>query len=217
MKNFSFRYYPPKVLIGIFIFVLALVVFVKWLIDTYVFEKQLLFWNFLFYLILSSSIVGTFFHFFNSYGLCKLTAFLLHIPDLRGTYEGKLTSSFYLDDDPQKPQITKFIRLVIFQNLNGFYVDTEISDAKNSSDNSSTSESFTHNIAPLENGCFLITYQYKNKPNKFHKDERTYQLNRHIGIVELVFNPKDKTLKGDYWNNQNDRKSYGKIELSQIE
>jgi hypothetical protein len=38
----------------------------------------------------------------------------------------------------------------------------------------------------------------------------------HRGITELVFDPKEGSLKGQYWNNPKDRSSFGTIELKRI-
>jgi hypothetical protein len=213
MQSFTLKYYPPKVLIGL------VVLFV-----TLFFAIKSAFYNFqgtevslageLGILLGSTTVVSAGVFLINNYIMWPWLLKLLGIPDLRGTYEGKLVSSYHIDDDPEKPHVTKYLVLTISQNLNGFYVRSKFYDRKSNSDFSSQSESLNHAIKPDKDGTYIIEYLYRNLPNTLHKAHKRDVLNTHQGICVLRFNPKDRSLEGRYFNDTEQRPSYGKINLT---
>lgn len=163
-------------------------------------------------LLFSLISTATFLWLINEYGFFILNRFF-GLPNLNGSYTGKLISSYHIDDDITKPNITKFVKLTIVQNLNGFYVEAFFYEHEASITYSSESCSVSHDIDKKPNDEYIITYRYKNTGRKLHEDHEKYNLNDHDGIAILTFNAKNKTLKGKYFNDSQNRPSYGELNL----
>ena len=211
MKNLNFKYYPTRVILGIICILITIIFIVKRSLQKTpnLFSDALI-------IVGSSAIVYFTLFFLNKYFMWKYWLKLLEIPDLRGKYEGELISSYHIDDDLKKPNVTKWMKIEISQNLNGFYVTGEIFDNEYSSLKSSSFKSISHEIESNEDGTFEILYRYINIPNTFHADHEKYSLNNHYGCSNLNFNPTDNTLIGSYFNNGEERLSYGQLTLKKI-
>lgn len=195
---------------------ILLFLIIRGMITKFLFHELPGYWEILLLIFSSAGIIGTVFYLFNLYGLNSITAKVFNLPYLRGVYEGELISQYHINDDPQKPKVKKIVRLKASQNLNGFYMAMKFFDTIRSKQASSLSYNVTHHIEPLGNGTFRITYQYENDPDRTHKDEKKYGLNLHRGMADFIYDPKDKSLRGQYWNNPKDRNSFGTIELIRI-
>lgn len=211
MKEFTFKYYPARILLFLLCLVLTVLILVKGF-----FKPEVTFVNVSFWIGGSSGLLALIFTFLNKYGMWNWVMKTLGIPDVRGNYLGKLTSSYHINDDPNQPNITKYMKIEISQNLNGFYAKSYFYDSEFHSQESSSSESISHDIEPKDNGEYLIIYRYRNTGNNFHHDHKKYNLNKHDGIAQLYFNPANKTLIGKYFNDSQDRPSYGTINLNKI-
>lgn len=211
MDKFSFKYYPARILLFLFCVVITLFILIKGIFKPHVSFTSVSIW-----VVGSSSILALFFNFFNKYAMWKWVLKNLGIPDIRGKYEGRLISSYHVNDDPNQPNVTKFIKLEISQNINGFFVKSNFYDSEFHTQESSSSESTSHDIEPKDNGEYLIIYRYRNTGNNFHTDHKKYNLNKHDGIAQLYFNPKNKTLIGKYFNDSQDRPSYGQLTLNKL-
>lgn len=219
MNNLSLKYYPTSILFYIVCILIAVFIYIKYIIFTafeinnYLDNNSI--WDFCIEIIGLSGMLASALFIINRYFMAKWFLEILNIPNLKGNYKGTLISSYHIDDDPNKPNITRYIQMEISQNLNGFFVKTQFYDNQFSNDMSSTSISTSHDIQSQDNGEFVITYFYKNEGNKFHLDHKKYGLNHHDGIAIFLFNPKNKTLIGKYFNNSQERPSYGNINLTQ--
>ena len=209
IKNLSFKYYPATILFFLVCMVIGFILFIKYII-LHFFENlnfiQIPLINIIIDIVGLSGTLSLFFILINKYFMYKWYLKILGIPNLKGKYKGELISS-YKDKEIGTNKI-KYVELKISQNLNGFYVKTFIFENKNDKYNSSSSYSISHDILPIDNGEFLITYLYNNTGNTLNKE-----LNPHIGFSMLTFNPKNKTLQGNYFNNASERKSYGTLDL----
>jgi hypothetical protein len=209
MKEFNFKYYPAKILISILCSFIGIIVLSKSLINPNPDSLQIFMW-----IIGSIGLLGIIFFLINKFIMNKWFLKLFTLPNLNGNYEGELISSYHINDDMSKPNIKKFVKMEITHNLNGFYVKTHFYDSEFHKEESSISESISHDIEAKDNGEFLIIYRYRNLHNTFHKDHQKYTLNQHDGIAQLYYNPKTNTLKGKYFNDSQERPSYGTINLN---
>lgn len=164
----------------------------------------------------SSSLLATFFIMFNKYALNLWILKILDLPKLKGSYTGELISSYHIDDDESKPHVKKFIVMNIYQNLNGFLVEAKFYNTKKSKNYTSETESINHDIVSKGNGNFTITYLYRSKGNKLTKEHLKYELNNHEGIAILEYNTAKETLTGNYFNDGNERTSFGRLNLEKI-
>lgn len=212
MEKFSLKYYPPKILIFLVALLLTFIFLIRFFISSFK-EENLELWQEAFILITSSGIVSLIIFFINKYVMWRWLLLVLHLPDLRGTYEGKLTSSYHIDDDPNKPHVTKFVVLQIYQNLNGFYIHSKYYDHNRNTDATSESYSLTHSIVRRNDESFTIQYLYTNDPNTLHKTHRKVLLNTHQGFCILHFDPERKSLTGTYFNDTAARPSHGSLNL----
>lgn len=212
MKKLSLKYY--KLSLAAFLFFLSAMLYLtmNYLVGLFINDRFCFFTQQIVVLFFSFISIGTFLSIFNEYGFGVFYC-LFGLPDLRGEYEGTLISSYHIDDDKSKPNITKHVKLTISQNLNGFYVESFYYDHEAAIKYSSESYSVSHDIDEKDNGEFIITYRYKNKKNDFHEDHQKYTLNNHDGICILTYNAKNKTLIGKYFNDSSDRPSYGQLNL----
>ncbi len=202
MKDFNFKYYPARILIFLFCVIIAIIIIVKGFL-----HPVPSFWTTIFWITGSSSVVALAFSLFNKYAINYYVFKLLDLPDIRGTYLGDLISS---------NSTTKFVKLIISQNINGFYVEAQFFDNQYVNNCTSFSESITHDILKKENDEFIISYLYRNKVDRFHKDYKNNPLCDHSGMCSLTFNEKNKTLIGEYFNDGKQRMSYGKLNLKKI-
>lgn len=208
MNKFSFKYYPARILLALVCILLTLIVLAKGIIYT-----KPNFISLLLSLAGSSSILAVILIYINKHPKRNWFFKVLNLPNLNGVYEGELTSSYHLDDDETKPHIKKFVRLQIYQNLNGFLVVGQFFNLKSDENFTSQTESINHDIVSKGNGNYTISYLYGNKGNKLHKEHKKTTLNNHEGFAVLTYNPKDKTLIGSYFNDGQERPSYGKLNL----
>ena len=211
MKDFTFKYYPARILLFLLCIVLTLIILVKGYL-----QPEVTFIGVALWVIGSSSLVALIFTFFNKYAMWKYVLKILDIPEFIGSYEGELISSYQLDDDTNMSNVKKYVFMEVFQNLNGFIIESKFYDSKASKEFSSESISITHDILSVGNGKFTISYLYKNKANKFHKDNKKYKLNSHEGMAVLTYDPIEETLIGKYFNDSQERPSYGMLNLKKI-
>lgn len=211
MDKFSFKYYPARILLFLLCVIITIFILVKG-----IFKPDVSFINVAIWVVGSSGVLALFFTFFNKYAMWKWVQKVLGIPDIRGKYEGSLISSYHINDDPNQPNVTKYIKLEISQNINGFFVKSYFYDSEFHTQESSSSESTSHDIEPKDNGEYLIIYRYRNTGNNFHHDHKKYNLNKHDGIAQLYFNPENQTLIGKYFNDSHDRPSFGNMNLNKI-
>ncbi len=219
MQNLNFKHYPSRILLAMLCLLIALYFVVKYTIVYFLQSHEpteISMVNISIEIAGMSSLLAIVFILINKFVMWKWMLKILGLPDLRGNYEGELVSSYHIDDDHNKPNITKWIKMEISQNLNGFYVDCKFYNHKEDAQYSSLSESISHDIQSKDNGEFVITYHYRNAGNKFHQEHKKYGLNAHEGIAILHFNPKNKTLIGKYFNDAQERPSYGNINLNKI-
>lgn len=209
MKELNFKYYPARILISILCSFIGIIVLSKNFSNPNPDGLQLFFWVFG-----SSGLLAICFILINKFVMWQWVLKILGLPNLNGNYEGELISSYHIDDDISKPNIKKFVKMEITHNLNGFYVKTHFYESEFHTEESSISESISHDIEAKDNGELLIVYRYRNLPNTFHKDHKKYTLNQHDGIAQLYYNPKTNTLKGKYFNDSQERPSYGNINLN---
>lgn len=213
MIPFSLKYYPPKVLIGIVVLFITLIFGVKSAISLIQGSEITLFQE-LIMLVSSFTLVSLLVYLLNKFIMWGWLLRLLGIPNLRGTYDGKLVSSYHIDDDPKKPHVTKYLVVTISQNLNGFYVRSKFYDRKGNREFSSQSESLSHAVKPNPDGSYTIEYLYHNLPNTLHKAHTRDVLNTHQGFCVLRFDPVNRSLEGKYFNDTETRPSYGSISLT---
>lgn len=216
MQNFSFKYYPSRILLVMTCVFIALYFIIKYII-TYLLQSQELIKTSLLNVSIEiagmSSLLAVVFILINKFVMGKWLLKILGLPNLRGNYQGELISCYHIDDNSNKPNITKWVKMEISQNLNGFYIESSFYNTKEDKDPTSFSESITHDILNKDNGEFVITYLYKNKGNTFHDENKKYGVNAHNGMATLIFNSKNKTLIGGYFNDSSERVSYGKLNL----
>jgi|AntRauTorckE5430_2_1112549.scaffolds.fasta_scaffold02371_4 hypothetical protein len=208
MKIFSFKYYPARILLTLFCIALTLVILVKGF-----FMPEANFINIALWVVGSASLLAIFFKTLNKYCLKNCILKMLDLPKLKGSYTGELISSYHIDDDETKPHIKKYVKMKIYQNLNGFLVEAKFYNSKNDDTFTSETESINHDIVSKGNGDYTITYLYRNKGNKLTKENKKYSLNNHEGVAILEYSTATKALNGSYFNDAAERQSFGRLNL----
>ncbi|GHB47181.1 hypothetical protein [Mongoliitalea lutea] len=211
MRIFTLKYYPPRILFAIVCAIIAIIIAIK----VNFFQTDSL-KEVIVYISTASGLISFLFYIWNKKCSWKPFYGLLNIPFISGRYEGELQSSFREDYDPKKPFIKKTICLEVSQNLNGFYVKGKVFELESKEVESSSFESLSHDIEAKENNEYLISFRYNNTGNYFHEEHEKYGLNKHDGVAMLYLNPKDKTLIGNYFNDNSERSSHGKLSLKKV-
>lgn len=207
MKNLSFQYYPPKILIILIIVMTIVMESVKSVLKGVPIDFAGIL------ITLSTiSVVAALFSVINTYFVWNWFFLLLGITKISGRYEGDLVSSFHVDDDPNKPSIRMHIELDIAQNLNSIKIFGKVGPKDNPKGKTSDFESDWAHLQKLENGKFVLEYRYSNQANLQHPWHKKYTLTSHTGFASLVFDPKTKTFDGHYFTYEN--RSTGNIELT---
>uniref|UniRef100_UPI00404A0A52 Cap15 family cyclic dinucleotide receptor domain-containing protein n=1 Tax=Flavobacterium sp. TaxID=239 RepID=UPI00404A0A52 len=211
MKEFTFKYYPSRILLFLLCIVLTFIILIQ-----VVFNSEATALNVALWIAGSSSMLALIFTLFNKLVLWDWVLKFLDIPKLQGKYEGELISSYHIDDDSSKPHVKKHVKMEIDQNLNGFIVKATFYNRKSDKDYTSETVSVSHNIVAIGNGNYTINYLYRNTGNKLQKEHLKVTLNNHEGFSTLEYNPKTKSLCGSYFNDSQERPSHGKLTLNKI-
>lgn len=207
MKDLNFRYYNGRLLIAIILILAAALITVKQLIATHHFS-----WVHFAQDFAVISTIALVMGLINQYAMFPFYLKLLGLTNLRGEYKGYLTSSFHVDDDPDKENIKKYMILEIAQNINDIEIFITLFNSDDYSTPTSTSKSNWVQYRALSNGNSIIEYSYSSTPNKIHPDDKKYGLTAHWGFSSLTYNPTDKTLTGFYFTYEN--QSFGTISLT---
>jgi hypothetical protein len=209
MDKFSFKNYPP----GILVFLICLIVAIKFglhkLGDIVFKQETLLSWLDLVYILLSAGTVMFLMKLINLKVMWKWLLKLLGLCDVRGVYEGYILSSF--QDNNSQNFIKRYCKIQVAQNLNGLYVSGDYFSDEQMKEHTSGFTSSYEELKKQADGSFQVYYFYSNKGDLFHADQRSYGLNNHEGICVLVYRPELQTLEGYYYNRE--RSSHGKIFL----
>jgi hypothetical protein len=140
---------------------------------------------------------GLFYLFFNEH-LWKISLFkrigLVKVPNLNGTWKGKVISSF--DDHKNKTSATieikqKWNQIEIFQ-------DTKTSRSK----------SVIGSIITYELTGAILSYEYINEPKANAKDS----MHVHRGTARLIYIKDKKQLEGEYYTGR-DRQNFGVLKF----
>lgn len=121
---------------------------------------------------------------------------VIDFPDLNGVYKGKFTSS-YLDANGNKTEGD--MELVISQTASNISIEGKF----NQSISISIQAFFA--VHDFRNEVALY-YFYKNQP----ANNATASMHAHEGSAVLFFDPKNKTLSGEYYSGR-DRNNHGDI------
>jgi hypothetical protein len=214
MEKFSFKNYPP----GILVFLICLIVAIKFglhKLGNIVFAQQvLLSWLDLLYILLSAGTVIFIMKLANRKIMWKWLLKLLDLCDVRGVYEGYIVSSFHDQDDPSQNFIKRYCKVHVTQNLNGLHISGDYYSDKQMKKPTSGFSSYQEEIKKHVDGSFQISYFYSNKGDQLHKDHETYGLNNHEGVCVLAYQIELQTLEGYYFNRE--RSSHGKIFLKRV-
>jgi hypothetical protein len=214
MDRFSFKNYPPKVLV----FLICLIIAIKFGLHKVgaLFFKQaaLLSWTDLSFIALSAGTVMTLMTWINRKVMWKWLLNLLGLCDVRGVYEGYIVSSFHHQDNPEQSNIKRYSRIRIFQNINGLYISGEYFPDEQMNNPSSSFTSYNEEIKKQADGNFQLYYFFKNEGDQLHIDHDLYGLNNHTGICVLTYRKEEQTLEGYYFNRE--RSSHGKVFLKRV-
>lgn len=210
MDKFSFKNYPP----GILVFLVCLIVAIKFglhkLGDIVFKHVTLLSWLDLLYILLSAGTVISLMRLINRKVMWRWLLKLLGLCDVRGVYEGYILSSF-LDDHSQE-FIKRFCKIRVAQNLNGLHISGDYFSDEQMKAQTSGFTSHHEELKKQADGSFQLYYFYSSKGDLFHADQKKYGLNNHEGICVLVYRAELQTLEGYYYNRE--RSSHGKIFLT---
>ena len=174
-------------------------------------NETISFWEQVVCIALSYTIVLTVVTFINKYCTWRWVFMLLGLPYLRGEYIGMIISSFNEDDDPSKPNMKRFCKATIIQNINALKIEGDFFTDELRTDKTSDFQSFGEEIKKKDNGAFEISYFFSNKGRLLHPDNKKYGLNNHRGVCLVIYNPIDQTIKGEYFTYE--RSSLGEIAL----
>lgn len=214
MDKFSFKNYPPRVLV----FLVCLIVTIKYglhkLGNTFFHRENYGVITDLIYIFISAGTVLTILRWVNSKFMWRWLLRLLGLSDIRGTYQGYILSSFREDNDPSKSNIKRFCKIMISQTINGFYVKGDYFSDEEMKQHTSGFSSDHEELRKQPDGTCLVSYFYDNIGDKFHAGHQKYGLTNHTGICVLTYLPKERELQGYYFNR--DRESNGKIFLKRI-
>ena len=208
MDKFSFKNYPP----GILIFLICLIVAIKFglhkLGDIVFKHATLLSWLDLLYILLSAGTVISLMRLINRKVMWRWLLKLLGLCDVRGIYEGYILSSF---QDDSNEFIKRFCKIQVIQNLNGLHISGDYFSDEQMKEQTSGFTSHHEELKKQADGSFQVYYFYSSKGDLFHADQKKYGLNNHEGICVLVYRAELQTLEGYYYNRE--RSSHGKIFL----
>ena len=210
MKEFNLRYYPPFLLAIMFCLIIAVNFLIKKtlaIISGQPFETR----SEVITLLLSGGLVTSILRTLNRFAMWGWLLKLMGLCDLRGNYSGELISSYYKDDNPGNDQVRKYLVLHISQNLNGLQITGKVFNNQDDAGPSSTFVSTQCEIRKVEDGSFLLTYYYTNKPDLLTPERQKHKLNMHDGFASLTFQPGTRQLDGVYFNHG--RQSHGRIFL----
>lgn len=121
----------------------------------------------------------------------KLFGWLVKLPDLRGRYTGKLTSSFQLPDGRNKEMLAAFeitqtaSKIKVFS----YYYDPDTDQE------SSEARSILEEVVKEDNGLFKVHFIFTNEPGTFQE-----ALNTHNGTAWLLYYPDANKLRMEYYN-----------------
>lgn len=214
MDKFSFKNYPPQILVLLICITVALK-FGLHKIGNIVFKQQtLLSWTDLIYIALSGGSVIALMRLVNRKAMWKWLLKLLNLHDVRGIYEGHIISSFHNENDPALSNIKRYAKVKIIQNINGLHVSGDYYSDQDMKDLTSSFTSSNEEIKKLPDGNFQLYYFFSSKGDQFHRDHTKYGLNNHEGICNLTFHTDQETMEGYYFNRE--RSSHGKVLFKRI-
>jgi hypothetical protein len=210
MDKLTFKNYPPLILTILFCIIVALNFGFQNLWGVLIKHENLNLKKEIICIFTSYGIVVSVMTYVNNKIMWSWLLRVLNLCDVRGTYKGKLRSSFPVSDQ-SKANMEIFCTLKIFQNLNGLKIKGEFfSDAMNKK-KVSESVSTWEEIKKNEEGNYEIRYFYANKGNPTHPYEKKYKLTSHDGCAVLTYYPASRKLKGYYFTYE--RSSNGRMEL----
>lgn len=149
--------------------------------------------------ITSSLVFGGFYWLFNRFiWKNKWIKKALGMPDLNGEWTCKALSNNIGNgkqyDWEAKIKITQTLDKICISMINK---------------QSSTSNSITACIKNVEGTDYQLSYNYENKPTVTAAGD----MRKHDGFCVLTFKENDRTAEGYYFNNIQDRKTYGEMQL----
>ncbi|GAA0536523.1 hypothetical protein [Chitinophaga japonensis] len=211
MNKFSFKYYPPPVLVYIVCIIISLRFGYNVLVNAALKnEFHIKIADVLSIPLLAGFVVGCL-SLINRTVMWKGWLRILGLYDIRGTYIGTVTSSYHMEDNPRKPNIKLYCKLIVVQNLNGFEIKGAFYNDKKMAQQSSYFTSSSEGMKKENDGSLRIHYFYSNKGDQLHPDNKKYGLNNHDGVCVLSYDPQTKQMEGYYFNHE--RASHGKLVL----
>lgn len=131
--------------------------------------------------------------------LWKRLQFILHIPNLNGTWTAKGISSY------EDPATGKPMAFVMEYQIKQTFTRIEISGETDKSTSRSTMASLE-----IDHAVAIFRYAFENTPRNMSDAE----LQRHPGLIELRLNSADK-MTGDYFSGKH-RLRYGELILTKL-
>ncbi|MBL7710223.1 MAG: hypothetical protein JNJ86_14200 [Chitinophagaceae bacterium] len=127
-----------------------------------------------------------------------LFKWLVDIPNLNGRYEGKVISSFTIDDNSVEIHFAlEIVQTASSIHISSYYFNPELNEE-------TASYSIIEEIEKQKNGIFKLFYLYTNMPGRLNK-----VLTQHDGTASAMYYPDIKKLDGGYYNS---RKNTGQFE-----
>ena len=214
MKELSFKNYPTKVLVTIISLIIALSFAFQAIWKALKAGESMTLAEQVICIAGSSGLVLGILGYINSHIMWKWYLKLLRLCDIRGIYEGVLTSSYHVNDNPALPYEQLYAKFEIYQTLNGFRIEGRFFTDRGYTQLSSSSTSNDGEIRKEENGKFRVYYFFSNKGNQFHENQKRYGLNNHDGVCVFMFDPGARNMEGYYYTHE--RSSYGTISLKPV-
>lgn len=120
---------------------------------------------------------------------------LVKVPDLNGTWEGNITSSY-------NAHAAKYDGTIkIYQNWVRINIDMRTQDSR--------SHSLIATILTENQNAIIISYEYQNEP--LYNAKTT--MHSHRGTARLMLTPDNHTLEGEYYTGR-DRQNFGVLSFS---
>lgn len=129
---------------------------------------------------------------------------IVNVPNLNGTYEGELISSYIDQTTGEKTKLKCVMR--VHQTASRIYIEMDFIN----SNNTTTSKSHSEQVEDTPADYKIIRFIHYNG-GSFDNME----LSQHHGLTELQYYPGTKEFKGTYFNSPQ-RKTHGTIHVKKV-
>lgn len=137
--------------------------------------------------------------------LCKMDFFDTKIPNLNGSWEGKLISS--KKDKETKKNIERIVKVTIIQTFSKISIKSEFFDAEGQTSTSYSSLCCLNNFISY----YDLEFIFLNRSEEINTTSKEYS-----GYNKFTINKELDFMKGTYFTGRDSQQNHGKIELKRI-